>query len=216
MFCRFCGAHVPDDSQFCAKCGKRLSGEPGSAAARVSKLLWLKTPYPWAVLLFAGFLSWALRPAVDLVDTSGLELELELQAETASPDANIFRQYLSLVVRNAGAETVRDVPVELYAEVVPAEDAEVVTEFRGGQFVIFRDSMPQPVVLVLSDEIAVNERRRFPIDSIVTAHEPSEVTYRVVAEDSGAALTQLSTRVGDDTGDDGPVALLRSRNTFDR
>ena len=24
MFCRYCGSHIPDDSLFCAKCGRRL------------------------------------------------------------------------------------------------------------------------------------------------------------------------------------------------
>lgn len=33
MFCRFCGARLPDDSVFCENCGARLDGAPAPAAA---------------------------------------------------------------------------------------------------------------------------------------------------------------------------------------
>lgn len=33
MFCRNCGAQVPDDTKFCTNCGARLAGAPGAAPA---------------------------------------------------------------------------------------------------------------------------------------------------------------------------------------
>ena len=33
MFCRYCGAHIPDDSRFCPKCGQTLE-QPGPTPAQ--------------------------------------------------------------------------------------------------------------------------------------------------------------------------------------
>src|SRR5206468_3697794 len=40
MFCRYCGSHIPDDSLFCAKCGKRLGPReiPIELSARIEPL----------------------------------------------------------------------------------------------------------------------------------------------------------------------------------
>ena len=204
MYCRFCGAEVPADSTFCARCGKRLAGEPTGRLVRATHSLRLKTPYPWALVLFSLFVGWVLWPAEPTFDLTTLGFELELQEELSLPDDNLFRQYLSLVVMNRGEEAVRDVPVELQAALSPAEGGEIVSEFRGGRFVLHRGEESFPIVLMLSDEIPAGLRRRFPIDSIVLAPPPREVTYTVAAADSGQPLATLSTRIDLDQGAESP------------
>ena len=205
MFCRFCGAHIPQDSLFCARCGKRLAGEDTSAPNRLARRLGLKTPYPWAALLFVLFGTWAVWPEPPGPDLTDLEFALELQAESSVSEGGLTRHYLSLVVTNGGLDPVRDIPVELHAAVFPEQPAEIIAEFRGGRFAVLRDGEVLPIVLVLTDEIATGEKRRFPIDSLVTTPSPAEVTYSIVVEGSGEVLATLSTPTGEGAGA-GPLA----------
>jgi len=195
MFCRFCGARILEDSLFCSKCGKRLAGDRRSGSDTGGWRVRLKSPYPWAVLLFLAFVVWTVRPDSPGVDPSALALELELEGESSVADANVFRHYLSLVVENRGSGPVGEIPVEFQASIVPDQDAEVVSEFRGGRFVVLRNGQSLPLILILDDEIAPSEKRRFPIDSIVTTAPPAEVTYTVRSEASGEVLASLSAPV---------------------
>ena len=203
MFCRFCGAHIPADSRFCLKCGKRLVADEAPARGWVR---WLKTPYPWAGLLFLVFAAWALVPGPAPPDPSVLALALELEAESSLPEDSLFRHHLSLVVENRGVEPVSDLPVELRASVTPDQPVEVVSEFRGGRFVVLRDGESHPLILVLADEIAASQKRRFPIDSTVTTQAPAEVTYSILREDTGEVLATLTAPIGAPSGD--PIAGL--------
>lgn len=63
MFCNKCGTEVPDDSQFCRKCGKALSAAPvstggGAAAApaRVAAKPKVRLPFKIAGALVLSFL----------------------------------------------------------------------------------------------------------------------------------------------------------------
>ena len=208
MFCRFCGAQLLINSVFCARCGKQLTAAPVAAESRLASKLRLKTPYPWAALLLVLFFGWALRPDSVAPDFSTIVFELELQAESSAPEEDIFRHYLSLVVENVSGTPIRDIPVELHATVIPEQAVEVVSEFRGGRFVVLHDADARPITLILSDEIAANEKRRFPIDSIVTTRPPAEVTYTLVAEGSSEVLASLSAPIGEPPAQNGPLAFI--------
>ena len=214
MFCRFCGAQLLANSLFCAHCGKRLSAAPVAAENRLVRKLRLKTPYPWAALLLVLFFGWALLPDSVATDFSTITLELELQAESSTPEEAIFRHYLSLVVENVGETPIRDIPVELHATVIPEQPVEVVSEFRGGRFIVLSDADARPITLILSDEIAAHEKRRFPIDSIVTTQPPAEVTYTLVLEGSSEVLASLSAPIGEPPAQDGPLAFIGQLATF--
>src|SRR2546427_7616146 len=60
MFCRYCGSHIPDDSLFCAKCGKRLGPRENPRVTKIVQTLRLKTPYPYFALLFTLFIAWTI------------------------------------------------------------------------------------------------------------------------------------------------------------
>ncbi|PYS27031.1 MAG: hypothetical protein DMG11_17810 [Acidobacteria bacterium] len=63
MFCRYCGAYLPDDSIFCAKCGKRLGRRENPRLAKIAQTLHLKTPYPYFALLVFFFIVWTINGA---------------------------------------------------------------------------------------------------------------------------------------------------------
>jgi hypothetical protein len=118
-------------------------------------------------------------------------MELEVEGQTSTPEENLFRHYLSLVVENRGPEAVRNISVELDASIAPDQPAEMVSDFRGGRFVLLRDGETRPLVLILTDEIAASEKRRFAIDSVVVTGAPAEVTYTVRPEAGGEPLAVL-------------------------
>lgn len=189
MFCRFCGIPIPRDSRFCPGCGRRQA--PPAPEERPAWLRALGTPYPWAALLVVVFAGWILAPDSPGPDLSTLAMELELEGQSSAPEENLYRHYLSLVVENRGAQPVRDIPVELGAVLEPEQPVELVSDFRGGRFVLLSDGEARPLVLVLTDEIAASEKRRFQIDSVVTTAAPAEVTYTIRPEAGGEPLAVL-------------------------
>jgi hypothetical protein len=201
MVCRFCGARIPEDSRFCSRCGKGVSAGEGPVASGLVGRLRLKTPYPWAGALFVVFLAWTAWPGESGVDLSTLSLELELEGESGSPEENLFRHYLSLVVENRGTSPVAEIPVELVAAIEPGQPVDLVSEFRGERFVVLRDGEARPLTLILSDEIPASGKRRFPIDSVVTTQAPAEVTYTIRKVSGGEALAELRAGIGAGAGD---------------
>ena len=210
MFCRHCGADVADDSRFCSKCGKSLDPPP---VVGLLASLRLNTPYPYAALLFFGFALWALDPLAPSTDYSQIRLELELRGESGYPDENIYRHHLSLIVENIGSEPVSEIPVEIRARVEPDQPAEIVSDFLGRQLVILENGESLPLIVILSDEVASGEKRRYSIDGIVRTMPPAGVTYEVLIEDTGQVLASFRAEIerpAEDGTPSGPIARLRS------
>ena len=213
MFCRHCGADVADDSRFCSKCGKSLDPPPVVGRPSLLARLRLNTPYPYAALLFFGFVLWAIDPLAPRTDYSQIRLELELRGESGYSDENIYRHHLSLIVENIGNEPVSEIPVEIRARVEPDQPAEIVSDFLGRQLVILQDGESLPLIVILSDEVASGEKRRYAIDGIVRTIPPAGVTYEVLIEDTGQVLASFRAEIERPAGDgtpSGPIARLRS------
>ncbi len=212
MFCRHCGADVLDDSRFCSSCGKSLDPAPVVERPSLAAKLRLNTPYPYAALLFFGFALWVIGPPETQTDYSQIRLELELRGESGYPDENIYRHHLSLIVENVGTEPVSEIPVEIRARVEPDQPAEVVSDFLGRQLVILQNGESLPLIVILSDEVASGEKRRYAIDGIVTTVPPAGVTYEVVVEDTGQVLAALRAEIerpAEGGTPSGPIARLQ-------
>ncbi len=210
MFCRYCGASIQADSEYCSKCGKRLLTSPRPWVQALVQTLRLESPYPYAGVLFIFFLIWVIQPRQSNVDYSQIHIELELEGESGRPEENIFRHHLSLILENVSAEPIREIPVEFRVRVEPQRTGEVVSDFLGRRLVIHRDGESLPLLVVLTDLVEAQERRRYTIDGIVTMTPPADVTYEVLAEGSGEVLATLETTIQPEGTDvSGPVALLR-------
>lgn len=190
MFCRFCGAHLLDDSVFCSKCGKNL-GRGNPRLEKVSKLLRLRTPYPYAVLLLVLVLAWALSPHSAPFDYSTLKWTLESNRHLDLPNENLFQQGFSLIVENTGNKAVRDVPVELSAKIEPAKPADIRASYLGNPISLMEHGKPLPLGLILSDEIAPGGKHNFLIDGSIEAQPPFRVTYEVRDENSETVLANF-------------------------
>ena len=210
MFCRYCGASIQADSEYCSKCGKRLLTSPSPRVQALVRTLRLESPYPYAGVLFIFFLIWVVQPRQSNVDYSQVHLELELQGESGRPDENIFRHHLSLIVENVSAGPLREIPVEFRVRIEPERTGEVVSDFLGRRLVIHRDGESLPLLVVLTDLVEAQEKRRYPIDGIVTMTPPADVIYEVLAEGSDEVLASLEARIERAAPDSsGPVASLR-------
>ena len=210
MFCRFCGASIQSDSEYCSKCGKRLPSSPRPWVSNLVRTLRLESPYPYAAVLFIFFAAWVAQPRQSNVDYSQVRLELELEGESGRPDENIFRHHLSLVVENVSDAPIREIPVEFRVRIEPERTGEVVSDFLGRRLVIHRDGESLPLIVVLTDLIEAQQKRRYTIDGIVTMTPPADVIYEVLAEGTGEVLTSLEASIGREAPDvPGPVAGLR-------
>ncbi len=210
MFCRFCGASIPSDSEFCSKCGKRLLKSPSPRARMLVRKLGLESPYPYAGVLFILFLTWVVQPRQANVDYSQVHIELELEGESGRPEEHIFRHHLSLILENVSDGPIREIPVEFRVRIQPERTGEVVSDFLGRRLVIHRDGESLPLLVVLTDLVEAQEKRRYTIDGIVTMTPPADITYEVVAEGTDEVLASLrATIVGETPDISGPVASLR-------
>lgn len=190
MFCRFCGTHLLDDSVFCSKCGKNL-GRGNPRLEKVSKILRLRTPYPYAMFLILVVAVWALTPHAAPFDYTSLKWTLEANRKLDLPDENLFQQGFSLVLENAGSKAVREIPVELSARIEPAQSAEIAATFLGTHMPIMERGKSLPLTLLLSDEIQPGSKRNFLIDGSIQAQPPFKVTYEIRAENSETVLTNF-------------------------
>jgi zinc-ribbon domain len=190
MFCRYCGAHLLDDSVFCSKCGKNL-GRGNPRLEKVSKILRLRTPYPYAIFLILVVAVWALTPHAAPFDYTNLKWSLESNRKLDLPDENLFQQGFSLVLENAGSKAVREIPVELSARIEPTQPAEIAATFLGTRLSIMERGKSLPLTLLLSDEISPGSKRNFLIEGSIQAQPPFKVTYEIRAENSETVLTNL-------------------------
>ena len=190
MFCRFCGAHLLDDSVFCSKCGKNL-GRGNPRLEKVSKILRLRTPYPYAIFLILVVAVWALTPHAAPFDYTNLKWTLEANRKLDLPDENLFQQGFSLVLENEGSKAVREIPVELSARIEPTQPAEIAATFLGTHLAIMERGKSLPLTLLLSDEISPGSKRNFLIEGSIQAQPPFKVTYEIRAENSETVLTNF-------------------------
>src|SRR5439155_21563546 len=100
MFCRYCGSHIPDDSLFCAKCGKRLGPRENPRGTKIVQRLRLKTPYPYFALLMTLYIAWTIISRPTYADYSNRKWSFDLYKKVDLPQENLFAQALSLVVVN--------------------------------------------------------------------------------------------------------------------
>src|SRR4030095_12226944 len=100
MFCRYCGAHIADDSVFCAKCGKRLGTRENPRTEKIVRKLRLKTPYPYAAILITLFIIWAAWPTGTSADYSHLKWSFELDRKAEDPAEHVYTQEVALVVEH--------------------------------------------------------------------------------------------------------------------
>jgi hypothetical protein len=188
MFCRYCGAHIPEDSLFCAKCGKRLGKRENPRIARIVQKLYLKTPYPYFGLLFVLFALWAVGPRQTRADISGLTWSFELDRKADIRDENLYQQALSLVVENTGSLTLEEVPIDLVAKIEPPKPAEVMAGFQGRRLLIMQKGRPLPLTILLTGPVEPGAKKRYFLEGSIQAEPPFKVTYEVREEGQEAVL----------------------------
>ena len=154
MFCRFCGAALLEDSLFCSKCGKKLGNTPNPRVERVVRILHLRTPIPYAVLVLLLVGIWAVSPHSVPVDYSQLKWTLESNRKLDIPEENLFQQGFSLVLENTGKEPVKEIPVELSARIEPEQPAEIDATFLGNHLPIMEGGKSLPLIVILADQIS--------------------------------------------------------------
>jgi hypothetical protein len=189
IFCRYCGVAIPDDSVFCARCGKRLAARPHPRLEKVVQKLYLKTPYPYSIILFAIFVMWAVGARQSGADYSQIKLSTELNRKLELRQENLFQQSLSLIVENNGATAVSNIPIELSAKIEPVKPSEVVAGFLGRRLVILQQGKPLPLVVVLADPVEPGGKRRYFLEGAIYAEPPFKVTYEVREEGGENVLT---------------------------
>jgi hypothetical protein len=189
MFCRFCGAHIQEDSLFCAKCGKRLGQRSSPGFEKLASTLKLNTPYPYAIILFALVASYFGFQPKKTFDYSHTKWSIEMDRKLDVPDDNLYRDSLSLIVENTGTTLLRGIPLELQARIEPAKKADVAASFPADKELLIKEGKPQPVDIILSDAIPAGTKRRFALDGSVQASPPFKVTFVVLKDDAKTILT---------------------------
>jgi len=182
MFCRYCGSHIPDDSLFCAKCGKRLGPREHPRLAKIVKTLRLKTPYPYFVILFALFIAWAIGPRQTRADFSRVKWNIELDRKMDIRDDNLYQQAMSLVVENTGTAALQEIPVDLTAKIEPPKPADIMASFLGRRLMIMQRGHSLPLTILLSGPIQPAEKKRYFLEGSIQATPPFKVTYEVREE----------------------------------
>ncbi len=188
MFCRYCGAHISEDSLFCAKCGKRLGPRENARAKKIVETLHLKTPYPYFVLLLALFIMWTIASRPTHADYSHLKWSFELDKKLDLPKDNTFEQALSLVVENMGTTSVQEIPIELSARVEPVKQANLEADFLGRKLLILQQGHTLPLVVIVAGQILAGAKKRILLNGTITAEPPFKVTYELREEDRQPVL----------------------------
>jgi hypothetical protein len=188
MFCRYCGSHLPDDSVFCAKCGKRLGTRENPRVEKIVQKLRLKTPYPYSAILITLFVVWAAWPKGSRADYSHLKWSFELEKKIDLPAEHMYQQALSLVVENTGPAPVSEIPIELRATIEPIKRADVEADFLGRRLLILQQGHPLPLTVILAGTVASGAKKRILLNGNIQTDAPFKVTYEVRDEDGRAVL----------------------------
>jgi hypothetical protein len=192
MYCRYCGAHIAEDSVFCARCGKRLGRRVHPRIEKAIRILHLNTPYPYAALILVAFAVWMIGPPKTRIDYTGLKLTIDVDRNLDSLEEKLFLQSFSLRVENTGPAAVRQIPIELTARIEPPKTADVLASFRGRQLPIMQAGKPLPLVVVLTDEIKPGAKHHFALGGSIQAEPPFRVTYEIREEDSRNLLAEYA------------------------
>jgi predicted nucleic acid-binding Zn ribbon protein len=192
MYCRFCGAPVPEDSLFCSKCGKKLGHRENPRWEKISKILHLRTPYPYTILLIVLVVTWAMIPKAAPADYTGLKWAFEPNRKLDLPDENLFQQGLSLVLENAGAKPVKDIPIDFVARIEPPQPADISATFLGNRLAVMKSGKALPLTVILSDEIRPGSKRSYLLEGSIQAQPPFRVTYEILEEGSDSVLANFT------------------------
>jgi hypothetical protein len=190
MFCRYCGTAIAADSVFCPKCGKRLLDSSNPRVERIVRTLYLKTPYPYFIILILAFVTWTLWPRGKPVAYSEVKWSIEQDKILDRPEEDLFQQLLSLVVENTGNKMVREIPIDLVASIEPQQAADVVAGFLGRRLDIMEHGKPLPLTVILAGEFPPGSKRRFVLQGAITAKPPFKVTYEVREEGQPTVLAK--------------------------
>jgi hypothetical protein len=188
MFCRYCGAYIPEDSLFCAKCGKRLGKRENPRLAKIVRTLRLKTPYPYFGLLLLLFIVWAIGPRRSRADYSHLKWSIELDKKNEIRDENLYQQAFSLVVENTGGSAVQGVRVDLTAKIEPQKPADVLAGFQGQRLYLLQRGVQLPLTMDLIDSLPPGTRKRYFLEGSIEATPPFKVTYEIREENQKPVL----------------------------
>jgi hypothetical protein len=188
MFCRYCGSHIPDDSVFCSKCGKRLGARENPRVEKIVRKLRLKTPYPYSAILITLFIIWAAWPTGSHADYSHLKWSFELDRKADVPAEHIFQQALSLVVENSGPAAVSEIPIEVRATITPPKKADVEADFLGRRLLIVQQGHTLPVTVIVGGTVASGAKKRILVNGNIQAEPPFKVTYEIRDADGRTVL----------------------------
>ena len=188
MFCRYCGFHIPDDSQFCSKCGKRLGVRVNPRIEKVVQRLYLKTPYPYAALLITLFIVWVVWPKGSRADYSHLKFSIQLDKKVNNPAEHMFLQAFSIVIENTSTTAVSDVPIELRARIEPRKAADVEAEFVGRRILILQHGQTLPLIVNVAGTIPPGKKQRVTLNGNIETDPPFKVTYEIRDEDGRNVL----------------------------
>jgi len=188
MFCRYCGANIPADSVFCAKCGKRLGTVENPRFEKIVQRFRLKTPYPYAAFLITLFILWAAWPSGTRADYTHLKWSFELDRKADVPAEHVYQQALSLVVENTGPAPAVEIPVEIRATIVPVKKADVEADFLGRRLLILQQGHPLPLTVILAGTVPSKAKKRILLNGNIQAEPPFKVTYEIRDADGKAVL----------------------------
>jgi len=188
MFCRYCGAHILEDSLFCSKCGKRLGQRSSAGFEKLASTLRLNTPYPYAIILFSLVASYFAFQPKKTFDYSQTKWSIEMDRKLDVADENLYRDSLSIIVENTGTKSLKGIPIELQARIEPAKLADVTAAFPSDKELLIKAGKPQPVDIILNDAIPAGTKRRFALDGSVQAIPPFKATFVVLKDDAKTVL----------------------------
>jgi hypothetical protein len=192
MFCRFCGAHVLDDSIFCAKCGKRVGRAENPRLEKIIRVLHLRTPYPYAIFLFLVAAIWLQTPHAAPFDYSNLKWTFQVDRKVDIVGDNLYQQGMSLILENMGSKPIKEAPIELEAHIEPPQPAEISATFQGRRLPIMQAGKSMPLTVVLSDEIRPGTKRSFLVEGSIQAKPPFKVIYEIREQNSETVLTEVA------------------------
>ena len=188
MFCRYCGSHIPADSLFCARCGRRLGVRVNPRIEKIVQRLYLKTPYPYAALLIVLFAVWVVWPKGTRADYSHLKFSFQLEKKVNNAAEHMFLQAFSIVIENTGTTAVVDIPIELRARIEPRKVADVEAEFIGRRILILQHGQTLPLIVDVAGTIPAGKKQRVTLNGNIQTDPPFKVTYEIRDEDGRNVL----------------------------
>ena len=189
IFCRYCGAAIADDSVFCAKCGRKLGRRVNPRVEKIITVLRLRTPYPYAALLFLLAATWLLFPERQApVDYSALKWTLKSDRKLDLPEEKLYQEGFSLILENEGSTPVREIPVDFSATIEPPQRADIEARFLGHRHLVMHGGKVFPLTVILEDQVPPGKKHTFGIEGSIQAEAPFKVTYEIRERDSENVL----------------------------